>query len=46
MIAHHLVQEASQVFDNKIELDTSYFDGTRKGKRGRGADGQIAVLVY
>ena len=28
----------------KIELDESYFGGTRKGKRGRGAAGKVIVF--
>ena len=27
-----------------IELDESYFDGVRKGKRGRGAAGKVAIF--
>ncbi|MDG6453680.1 IS1595 family transposase, partial [Glaesserella parasuis] len=36
--------EADEVFDGQIELDESYFGGHRKGKRGRGAAGKVAVL--
>jgi len=32
------------MFDGKIELDESYFGGHRKGKRGRGAAGKVAVF--
>ncbi|MDP0212311.1 IS1595 family transposase, partial [Glaesserella parasuis] len=39
VISYHLALEADEVFDGQIELDESYFDGTRKGKRGRGAVG-------
>jgi transposase len=28
----------------QIELDESYFGGVRKGKRGRGAAGKVAVF--
>lgn len=31
-------------FCGKIELDESYFGGSRKGKRGRGASGKVAVF--
>ncbi|QMT39449.1 IS1595 family transposase [Neisseria shayeganii] len=41
---HHLTLEADQVFEGTIELDESYFVGKRKGKRGRGATGIVAVF--
>ncbi|WP_423983642.1 IS1595 family transposase [Glaesserella parasuis] len=44
VISNHLALEADEVFDGQIELDESYFDGTRKGKRGRGAVGKTAVF--
>ena len=28
----------------EIEVDESYFGGTHKGKRGRGADGKVYIL--
>lgn len=31
-------------FDGEIEVDESYFDGIRKGKRGRGAAGKVPVF--
>ena len=31
-------------FSGEIEVDESYFGGTRKGKRGRGASGKVAVF--
>ena len=37
-------QDLSEQFCGKIELDESYFGGTRKGKRGRGAAGKVAVF--
>ena len=37
-------QNRSEQFCGKIELDKSYFGGTRKGKRGRGASGKVAVF--
>ena len=44
IIAFHVEQEAHEVFDGEIEVDESYFGGTRKGKRGRGAAGKIPVF--
>ena len=37
-------QQPSLVFDGEVEADESYYGGTRKGKRGRGAAGKIAVF--
>jgi transposase len=37
-------QNRSEQFCGKIELDESYFGGTRKGKRGRGAAGKVIVF--
>ena len=37
-------QESHQVFGGEIEVDESYFGGTRKGKRGRGASGKVPVF--
>ena len=37
-------QNRSEQLCGKIELDESYFGGTRKGKRGRGAAGKVAVF--
>ena len=44
LIAYHLAQEAHEVFGGEIEVDESYFGGTRKGKRGRGAAGKVPVF--
>ena len=44
VIAHHLAAESAEIFDGQVELDESYFGGTRKGKRGRGAAGKVAVF--
>ncbi len=33
-----------EMFEGEIEADESYFGGARKGKRGRGAAGKIAVF--
>ena len=44
IIAYYLEQEAHEIFDGAVELDESYFGGARKGKRGRGAAGKLAVF--
>ncbi len=33
-----------EMLDGEIEIDESYFGGHRKGKRGRGAAGKVAVF--
>ena len=33
-----------EMFEGEIEADESYFGGTRKGKRGRGVVGKVAVF--
>jgi transposase len=35
---------ADEYFGGEIEVDESYFGGVRKGKRGRGAAGKVAVF--
>jgi len=44
VIVYHLEQEFHEIFDGVVELDESYFGGIRKGKRGRGAAGKVAVF--
>ena len=44
VISYCLSLEADAVFDGAVELDESYFGGHRKGKRGRGAAGKVAVF--
>lgn len=44
IIAYQLEQASQEVFEGEIEVDESYFGGTRKGKRGRGAGGKIPVF--
>ena len=44
IIAYHVEQEAHEIFEGEIEVDESYFGGTRKGKRGRGAAGKVPVF--
>ena len=36
--------EDAGIFKGEIEVDESYFGGTRKGKRGRGAAGKVPVF--
>ena len=42
LIARCLAEEAP--FHGEVEIDESYFGGHRKGKRGRGAAGKVAVF--
>ena len=44
IIAHQIEQESHEVFGGEIEVDESYFGGTRKGKRGSGAAGKVHVF--
>jgi len=44
VITYNLQQESNEMFEGCIELDESYFGGKRKGKRGRGAAGKVAVF--
>ena len=39
-----LATEEETPFTGEIEVDESYFGGTRKGKRGRGAAGKVPVF--
>jgi len=41
---YELEQKSHEIFDGEIEVDESYFGGTRKGKRGRGAAGKVPVF--
>ena len=34
----------AEMFAGEVEVDESYFGGTRKGKRGRGAGGKVPVF--
>jgi transposase len=36
--------EHLEMFTGEVEVDESYFGGTRKGKRGRGASGKVPVF--
>ena len=44
IISQQLEKESEEVFKGEIEVDESYFGGTRKGKRGRGAGGKVPVF--
>lgn len=44
LISHQMEKEASDAFEGEIEVDESYFGGTQKGKRGRGAVGKVPVF--
>ena len=44
LIAVHVEKDGQDVFGGEIEVDESYFGGTRKGKRGRGAGGKVPVF--
>ncbi len=44
IIANQLEQESHEVFGGEIEVDESYFGGTRKGMRGRGSAGKVPVF--
>ena len=44
IISDHVEQAAHEIFEGEIEVDESYFGGTRKGKRGRGAGGKVPVF--
>jgi transposase len=39
-----LEAEAPELMRGEIEVDERYFGGHRKGKRGRGAAGKVAVF--
>ena len=44
LICYNLELESEEYFAGSIEVDESYFGGTQKGKRGRGAAGKVAVF--
>lgn len=44
LIVEHQEHQMQRAFDGKVEIDESYFGGHRKGKRGRGAAGKVAVF--
>jgi transposase len=43
-ISQEMARESQEAFSGEIEVDESYFGGTRKGKRGRGAAGKVPVF--
>lgn len=44
VIVYHLEQESHEIFHGVVELDERNEGGIRKGKRGRGAAGKVAVF--
>lgn len=44
IISQYLESEANESLSGETEVDESYFEGKRKGKRGRGAGGKIPVF--
>ena len=44
IITFNLYEENEEFFAGEVEADESYFGGVRKGKRGRGAAGKVAVF--
>jgi transposase len=44
VIFEQLALETLELLGGEIEVDESYFGGTRKGKRGRGAAGKVPVF--
>ena len=44
IIVFQLDLASHEVFAGEIEVDESYFGGTCKGKRGRGAAGKVPVF--
>ena len=40
----YLHNDTSEQFASEVEVDESYFGGSRKGKRGRGAAGKVPVF--
>src|ERR1051325_5727180 len=44
LIAAEQERAMAEAFDGPVEIDESYFGGRRKGKRGRGAAGKVAVF--
>jgi len=39
-----LLDESPSIFSGEVEVDETYVGGTRRGKRGRGAEGKVAVI--
>jgi transposase len=44
IIVDELERESHEVFGGEMEVDESYFGGSHKGKRGRGAAGKVPVF--
>jgi transposase len=41
---YQLAQKEHKIFDGAVKLDESHFGGARKGKRGQGMVGKVAVF--
>ena len=39
-----LLDESPSIFSGEVEVDETYVGGTSRGKRGRGAEGKVAVI--
>ena len=39
-----LLDESPPIFTGEVEIDETYIGGVRRGKRGRGAEGKVAVI--
>lgn len=39
-----LLDESPSIFSGEVEVDETYIGGVRRGKRGRGAEGKVAVI--
>jgi transposase len=39
-----LLDESPSIFTGEVEIDETYIGGVRHGKRGRGAEGKVAVI--
>lgn len=46
LIAFHIETVSQDVCGGEIEVDESYFGGTRKGERGRSAVGKLLYLGF
>ena len=44
VVAARQERAMADAFDGPVEIDESYFGGRRKGRRGRGAGGKVAVF--
>ena len=44
IISHQVELESQKIVGGEIEVDESYFGGTRKRKRGRGASAKVPIF--